>query len=117
MFSCRVSTLMTIMLTFGHLSIFLVIVQFCECVTKSYHFKRHSTIPARLPDCFDTVDDVSLITCCVLCSQDSACLAVNYQEDTTSCELLNKTGYFSEYDNAENSGWNVYSNVEGWLNH
>lgn len=76
-------------------------------------YRHHSVIPARLPQPFTARQDVPVISCLVLCSQDPACAAINHHNEQNACELVNTTGYFQKYDLNNADGWEVYSDSGG----
>ena len=83
----------------------------CFICLKALEFRKHSGDGVRLPYQYRTEENISLLTCCKWCQDDSICLSVNYGSDTLTCELNTEGGFHNIVQNE--NGWEVYSVIKG----
>ena len=80
----------------------------CSAASDDVQYRR-----SRFRQPIGTEDGVSLLACAFICSRRGDCIHVNYRNESTSCEFVEKTGYFQEYVATANEGWIVYNDVTG----
>ena len=78
---------------------------------QSLYFQRCLESPARLSHTYRREEELTLLTCCRLCSLDPDCMSVNYNELLSKCEFNNKSCYFNTYELETEDGWDVYSAI------
>ena len=80
-------------------------------------FQRQSEAPARLLHHYYKLDDVSLSECSLLCHDDVQCKSVNYRMETNSCEHVNVSIYYDNYEMEQEAGWRTYAKEASKLTH
>ena len=68
-------------------------------------FQRYHERSTRLTAPYRTEWNSSLVSCCILCNDDPACIAINYEKSTKRCEL---NGASINTESEKLDGWDVY---------
>lgn len=85
----------------------------CRCVVTVSKFRRHDIAHVRLSPAVSSTVSPSSTSCARLCKNSLGCIAINFRSDTNTCELLDKTGYFKDYETTPDGEWRVYSDITG----
>ena len=96
-----------------HITFYCIIYLALYCTVvepgQSLYFQRCVKSPARLSHTYRAEGELTLLSCCRLCSLDPDCMSVNYNELLSKCEFNNKNCYFKTYELETEDGWDIYS--------
>ena len=80
---------------------------------RSLFFEKYSASSVRLYHRYRIETKVSLYLCLRYCLDDPRCLAINYNETSSTCELNDENCFFQDHTKEEETGWDIYNALKG----